>query len=106
MPSTSISHAPLTSSRSDLSKPQVSIEIETSGRHHGGHQIFNIGNINSQDSNTIGGKSSSVPFFGFDLQTLSTTYQFLILTTGVFFCYLLYGISVEKIFSVPGKYMF
>ena len=48
-------------------------------------------------------KLHSVPFLGMDLQTYSKTTQFCVLSFGIFFFYLLYGIAMEQIFRYPGK---
>jgi len=47
---------------------------------------------------------SHVDVLCFDLIYFTKSAQFLILSLGVFFFYLLYGYYQELIFSLPGKY--
>ena len=47
-------------------------------------------------------KPTPVPFLGIDLQHYSKTTQFCVLSFGIFFFYLLYGIAMEQIFRYPG----
>ena len=47
-------------------------------------------------------KPTPVPFLGIDLQHYSKATQFCVLSFGIFFFYLLYGIAMEQIFRYPG----
>ena len=105
MPPTTFNEPSMKSSWRSGDKPYVSIEVERPNKH----QIKEVNyegsskNVNSIDeSKTKDGKINHVPFLGFNLYRLSTTAQFFILSSGIFFFYLLYGITMEQIFRLPG----
>ena len=118
MSTTTVMHSSTTSSRrnSDNKSQHVSIDMEKqsgSGDRFGEgfdqkRRLTSIGdNTNKSDIKTKDDdkqeKLHSVPFLGMDLQTYSKTTQFCVLSFGIFFFYLLYGIAMEQIFRYPGK---
>ena len=69
------------------------------------HVSINIDSTNKCDRETKDDKDEKpapVPFLGMDLQHYSKTTQFCLLSVGIFFFYLLYGIAMEQIFRYPG----
>ena len=104
-----MSHTSLTNSRRNSDKPHVSIDIEkygdghrSPGEHRKEERRVSVGSPDIDVSKTKDGNPYHVPFLGFDLQKYSATVQFCILSCGIFFFYLLYGITMEQIFRIPG----
>lgn len=60
------------------------------------------GNVQDDDDDDEGKLKQVVPCLCFDLGPLQTHVQFIILSLCVFFFYLLYGITMEHIFRLPG----
>ena len=101
----------LTNSRRNSDKPyhHVSIDVD---KYDDGHQrsgsfkqdllLEDCGDRSNDESKNKTGKTNSVAFLGFNLHSYSTASQFCILSFGIFFFYLLYGIAMEQIFRLPG----
>ena len=60
------------------------------------HKIDHERDLKNEDNGSFLQKS------GLDLKSYSIPIQFVVLSFGIFFFFLLYGISLEKIFSYPG----
>ena len=97
-------------SKTKEKEQHVNIEVE----QNDSFQRSNVGRGGQPDSNTRTHPDvnheytkdkwpQEVLFLGFDLSSHSSTLQFCILSGGIFFFYLLYGISLEQIFRLPGK---
>ena len=109
MSSTTSTHPISTNPRRNSDKSHVSIDIgnHTNGLqssvHYQGEQRLSIdGPPEDESKNKKDEKINSVSFLGFDLEPYSISTQFCILSCGVFFFYLLYGIAMEQIFRIPG----
>merc|ERR1719420_808657 len=46
-------------------------------------------------------KAPPILLFNFNISKLSVLSQFMLMTFAVFFCYVLYGLVLEKIFLIP-----
>ena len=110
MPPTTFSQTSLTTSGRNCDKPYVSIDVEIHNDHQiqSGHyerdQRLAMGGSSIDESKRKDVKTNHVSFLGFDLHHFSSTSQFCILSAGIFFFYLLYGITMEQIFRLPGLY--
>ena len=109
MSSTTTTHPSSTNSRRNSDKPHVSIDIgkHTDGQEPSGHyqneQRLPVDDGSADESkNKKDGKINSVSILGFDLESYSVSTQFCILSCGIFFFYLVYGITMEQIFRIPG----
>jgi hypothetical protein len=109
MSSTTPTHHSTTNSRRNSDKPHVSIDIgkHTDGLQSNGHypneQRLSVDDGTDDESkNKKDGKINSVSFLGFDLEPYSISTQFFVLSCGIFFFYLVYGIAMEQIFRIPG----
>ena len=111
MSSAPVMHSTSPRRSSEKSNQHVSIDME---KQAGAGNRFGEGFdekrrlVASDKTNESGSKSKDeklapVPFLGLDLQFYSITTQFCILSFGIFFFYLLYGIAMEQIFRYPGN---
>ena len=111
MSSAPVMHSTSPRRSSEKSHQHVSIDME---KQSGAGNRFGEGFdekrrlVASDKTNESGSKSKDeklapVPFLGLDLQFYSITTQFCILSFGIFFFYLLYGIAMEQIFRYPGN---
>ena len=113
-------HSSLTSSRRNSEKTNQHVSIDIDSQSSSGNRFgegfdekrrlgFGEDSTNKCDKDTKDdkdGKPTPVPFLGIDLHYYSKATQFCVLSFGIFFFYLLYGIAMEQIFRYPGSCLF